>query len=250
MQQIAESARMRVARTARPTARRLSSSGPVRAQSPYCVIRRPSVLGWWAGGRAGVDRRAGCLSPVNGGHVFPRCDRRRRPCGADVRPRPSAGRRGPAPASRRRCAPGVTDRPARRWGCTAGVAAVMVRPWGNPRRSPRPTACTGFPAVLTSFIGRAGPVREVAALLGQYRLVTVTGPGGAGKTRLAGEVARQVAARFGDGVWLVELAPLRDPEQVAGGGRGGAGGPGAAGGSRGPGAGPGAGPPAAAAGAG
>ena len=73
----------------------------------------------------------------------------------------------------------------------------------------------GFPAELTSFIGRAGPVREVAALLEEYRLVTVTGPGGAGKTRLAGEVARQVAARYEDGVWLVELAPVRDPEQVA-----------------------------------
>jgi hypothetical protein len=72
----------------------------------------------------------------------------------------------------------------------------------------------GFPAVMTSFIGRAGPVREVAGLLGQCRLVTVTGPGGAGKTRLAGEVARQVAARFGDGAWLVELAPVQDPEQV------------------------------------
>ena len=73
----------------------------------------------------------------------------------------------------------------------------------------------GFPAALTSFIGRAAPVREVAALVGQYRLVTVTGPGGAGKTRLAGEVARQVAGRFADGVWLAELAPVHDPGLVA-----------------------------------
>ena len=63
----------------------------------------------------------------------------------------------------------------------AGVAAAGVH---------------GFPAVLTSFIGRAGLVREVAGLLGECRLVTVTGPGGVGKTRLAGEVARQVAGRF------------------------------------------------------
>ena len=74
----------------------------------------------------------------------------------------------------------------------------------------------GFPAALTSFIGRAGPVREVAGLLGECRLVTVTGPGGAGKTRLAGEVARQVAARFADGVWLAELAPVQDLAQVPG----------------------------------
>jgi non-specific serine/threonine protein kinase len=72
----------------------------------------------------------------------------------------------------------------------------------------------GFPAALTSFIGRSGPVREVAALLEQYRLVTVTGPGGSGKTRLAGEVAKQAADRFADGAWLVELAPVADPAQL------------------------------------
>ncbi len=73
----------------------------------------------------------------------------------------------------------------------------------------------GFPLALTSFFGRAGPLREVAGLLCDRRLVTVTGPGGAGKTRLAAQVARQVAARFADGAWLVELAPVADPGQVA-----------------------------------
>jgi hypothetical protein len=72
----------------------------------------------------------------------------------------------------------------------------------------------GFPAALTSFIGRDGPVREVAGLLEESRLVTVSGPGGAGKTRLVGEVARRVADRFADGVWLAELAAVRDPDQV------------------------------------
>jgi non-specific serine/threonine protein kinase len=57
-------------------------------------------------------------------------------------------------------------------------------------------------------------VREVAALLDRDRLVTVTGPGGAGKTRLAGQVARRVAGRFADGAWLAELAPVRDPALV------------------------------------
>jgi predicted ATPase/DNA-binding CsgD family transcriptional regulator len=73
----------------------------------------------------------------------------------------------------------------------------------------------GFPAALTSFIGREEAVRDVARLLEECRLVTVTGPGGMGKTRLAGQVARQVAARFDDGAWLAELAPVRDPAQVA-----------------------------------
>jgi predicted ATPase/DNA-binding CsgD family transcriptional regulator len=72
----------------------------------------------------------------------------------------------------------------------------------------------GFPAELTSFVGRARAVAEIAAQLGQHRLVTVTGPGGAGKTRLAGEVARHVADGFADGVWLAELAAVRDPAQV------------------------------------
>jgi predicted ATPase len=69
----------------------------------------------------------------------------------------------------------------------------------------------GFAAALTSFVGRAAEVAEVAGLLDRYRLVTVTGPGGAGKTRLAAEVARQVAGRFADGVWLVELAGVQEP---------------------------------------
>ena len=73
----------------------------------------------------------------------------------------------------------------------------------------------GFPAVLTSFIGRDEPLREVAGLLERHRLVTVTGPGGSGKTRLADQVARQVAGRFADGAWLVELAPVPDEAQVA-----------------------------------
>jgi predicted ATPase/class 3 adenylate cyclase/DNA-binding CsgD family transcriptional regulator len=72
----------------------------------------------------------------------------------------------------------------------------------------------GFLPVLTSFIGRSVELDEVAELLARYRLVTVTGPGGMGKTRLAGEVARRVADRFADGVWLAELAAVADPYLV------------------------------------
>lgn len=73
----------------------------------------------------------------------------------------------------------------------------------------------GFPVTLTSFVGRDLEVAEVADRLSQYRLVTVTGPGGAGKTRLAREVARVVADRFADGVWIAELAAVTDPAHVA-----------------------------------
>ena len=68
--------------------------------------------------------------------------------------------------------------------------------------------------MLTSFVGRAEEAGKVAGLLGRYCMVTVTGPGGVGKTRLAGEVAGQVAAGFADGAWLVELAAVQDAAQV------------------------------------
>ncbi|HEX3750686.1 MAG TPA: LuxR C-terminal-related transcriptional regulator [Streptosporangiaceae bacterium] len=74
----------------------------------------------------------------------------------------------------------------------------------------------GFSPALTSFVGRADAVRAAADLLGAGRLVTVVGPGGVGKTRLAGEVARRVTDRFADGVCLVELAAISDPGQVPG----------------------------------
>jgi len=72
----------------------------------------------------------------------------------------------------------------------------------------------GFVPALTSFVGRESAVGRVAGLLGEYRMVTVTGPGGVGKTRLAGEVARRVAGRFADGVWGVELATVGEPALV------------------------------------
>jgi non-specific serine/threonine protein kinase len=78
-----------------------------------------------------------------------------------------------------------------------------------------PGSLHGFPPSLTSYVGRAAETARVAALLGEGRLVTVTGPGGVGKTRLASEVARRVCGRFADGAWLVELAPVTDPALIA-----------------------------------
>ena len=77
-----------------------------------------------------------------------------------------------------------------------------------------PGGAHGFVPPLTRFVGRADDARKLDGLLGEYRLVTVTGPGGVGKTRLACEVAWRAAARFADGVWLVELAAVQDPAQV------------------------------------
>ncbi len=67
------------------------------------------------------------------------------------------------------------------------------------------------PQLLTTFVGRTDELVTVSGFLDRSRVVTLTGPGGAGKTRLALGVAEAVAARFPDGVLFVELAPLRDP---------------------------------------
>jgi predicted ATPase/DNA-binding CsgD family transcriptional regulator len=67
---------------------------------------------------------------------------------------------------------------------------------------------------LTSLVGRAQDIAEVIGLIEDFPLVTVTGPGGVGKTRLAVETARQVAGRFPDGVWFVGLGAVGDEAQV------------------------------------
>jgi predicted ATPase/class 3 adenylate cyclase/DNA-binding CsgD family transcriptional regulator len=71
-----------------------------------------------------------------------------------------------------------------------------------------------LPAQLTSFVGRDAQMNDVRELLAGNRLVTLTGAGGVGKTRLAVQVAGQLSGEFGDGVWYVDLAPITDPELV------------------------------------
>jgi predicted ATPase/DNA-binding CsgD family transcriptional regulator len=72
-----------------------------------------------------------------------------------------------------------------------------------------------LPAELTSFVGRRGEVAEVRRLLSGSRLVTLTGVGGVGKTRLALRAAAELRRAFGDGVWLVRLDQLGDEALVA-----------------------------------
>ena len=87
----------------------------------------------------------------------------------------------------------------------AAPHAADLPPW-----APRATHPTNLPAATTSFVGRAWECREVAELLSTTRLLTLVGPGGCGKTRLALEVAGALGGVFPDGVWLVELAGLGD----------------------------------------
>ena len=94
---------------------------------------------------------------------------------------------------------------------SGGVADSATRPL-EPRGSD--STCTNLPLQLTSFVGRDDAVVKVRTLLGGNRLFTLTGAGGCGKTRLALEVGRSALRDFPDGVWLAELAALREPALV------------------------------------
>lgn len=73
---------------------------------------------------------------------------------------------------------------------------------------------TNLPAELDRFIGREEELQAIVELLGQHRLVTLVGTAGTGKTRLALTAARQLLETFTDGIWFVELAPIRDAELI------------------------------------
>jgi predicted ATPase/DNA-binding winged helix-turn-helix (wHTH) protein len=79
------------------------------------------------------------------------------------------------------------------------------------RLAPTPT---NLPQPMSDMIGRDVELREVLNLVGAHRLVTLTGTGGIGKTRIAYEAARQLLPQFPDGVWIAELSPLRDANLV------------------------------------
>ena len=80
------------------------------------------------------------------------------------------------------------------------------------------TSVDAFPGNLplqsSSFIGREREIDRTVAALGEARVVTLTGVGGVGKTRLALQVAAEVLPRFREGAWLIELAAVRDPDDV------------------------------------
>jgi predicted ATPase/class 3 adenylate cyclase/DNA-binding CsgD family transcriptional regulator len=83
-----------------------------------------------------------------------------------------------------------------------------------PLRVPKAAISQHLPAQLTSFVGRNTEISQVRELLSENRLLTLTGAGGAGKTRLAIRIAGELSGEFGDGVWCVDLAPITEPELV------------------------------------
>ncbi|WP_455712956.1 AfsR/SARP family transcriptional regulator [Streptomyces parvus] len=157
------------------------------------------------------------------------------------RPAPDAGAESaPQPAPRTAAAQGqdAAQRPAPTTGAapTAGTASATVQP---PAIGPGAVAATGaapapeatpattqppatvpppapgnLRARLTSFVGREADMAALREDLGRARLVTLLGPGGAGKTRLSQETAEAASQAWPDGVWLAELAPVDDPDTV------------------------------------
>jgi predicted ATPase len=79
---------------------------------------------------------------------------------------------------------------------------------------PGETPGSNLPLTVTRLVGRSAAVRRVQDLVSAYRVVTLTGPGGIGKTSLAIKVGRRILGEFADGGWLVELGPLSDPALV------------------------------------
>ncbi|WP_190137749.1 AfsR/SARP family transcriptional regulator [Streptomyces longispororuber] len=118
--------------------------------------------------------------------------------------------RGEAAPPRRRPAPAAPREP--------GVSETAKGP-GEPASAeppvvPAPRPRTNIRAQLTPFIGREREVADIERLVRTRRLLTLVGPGGAGKTRLAAESAARLAEAVPDGVWLVELAAVTEPSDV------------------------------------
>ena len=90
----------------------------------------------------------------------------------------------------------------------------LLRSAAVPPAEPAAAAGSNLPAALTSFIGRDEDLTRIGALLTRGRLVTVVGPGGAGKTRLAVEAGRRHRHEYRDGTWLVDLASVTEPAKV------------------------------------
>src|SRR5258708_22797801 len=92
---------------------------------------------------------------------------------------------------------------------------ILVMPQGK-SAAPERAATSNLPAYLTPLIGREQEVQVACALLQrpEVRLLTLTGPGGVGKTRLCVQISTEVLNDFADGVSFVSLAPISDPDRV------------------------------------
>ena len=91
---------------------------------------------------------------------------------------------------------------------------IFARGGSDPTHKNLKPPRNNLPVEMTSFIGREKEIAEVRQALDVHRLVTLTGSGGTGKTRLSLKVAADLLAHFHDGVWFIELAPLTDGDLI------------------------------------
>jgi non-specific serine/threonine protein kinase len=111
-------------------------------------------------------------------------------------------------------AKGLAKAPADRFATAAEFSDAIAAAGAAPASSAGATVPHNLPRLRTHFIGRERELAECMRLLDGAQLVTITGIGGGGKTRLALQLAERALARFPDGVWFVDLAPLTDPDRV------------------------------------
>jgi predicted ATPase/DNA-binding XRE family transcriptional regulator len=116
----------------------------------------------------------------------------------------------------RRAHPSTVDQLAAALPLQPDELVALQSAWRSVRVRPAVGAPShNLPIQLTSFIGREREVTELTRLLGEARLVTLTGSGGCGKTRLAYQVALSALEAYPDGVWVTELAPISDPTAIS-----------------------------------
>ncbi|MDT9691484.1 BTAD domain-containing putative transcriptional regulator [Streptomyces sp. P9(2023)] len=157
----------------------LGAPGAGAGAGPTAPAARPSMADPWpAAGRGALSAAAPNSAP--------------QPAASGPEPWPAAG-----PGAGGLSASGGESWPAAGQGVASGRDAAVLDRRGN------------LPVPVVGLVGRDADVGEVCGLLGGRRLVTLCGPGGVGKTRLAVQVARRVRGRFPDGAWLVELAGAR-----------------------------------------
>jgi predicted ATPase/DNA-binding SARP family transcriptional activator len=150
---------------------------------------------------------------------------RERLCGQLMRGLAAAGRQADALAAYRRLRERLADElgmdpseelQAVHLGVLRGQTAPPPPERAADREPREPAAArTNLRAQITSFVGRADDLARITGLLDAARLVTLTGPGGAGKTRLAGEAAARLLDRMPGGAWMVELGSVADPTDLA-----------------------------------
>ncbi|WP_406410097.1 winged helix-turn-helix domain-containing protein [Streptomyces halstedii] len=187
-------------------------SAPGSAPGPGSGPAGPPSPSRTGASHPGGDATAAAPGPVGPGGPAPGDQP-----GAPGAPRPVGARRGPgAPLpDGARTAPGAAAPPDHSYPAPGTSRPGSPHPGRGPAADPYPAAAPHLPEGnirprLTSFVGRAAELRNIRDDLTRARLVTLTGPGGSGKTRLAEEAAA------GKGAWIAELAPLDDPADVPG----------------------------------